>query len=60
MEYYGTKEVSKILGYTQTYVTKLCRDGKFPNAEQDAPGSPWRIPKTDVEKITKNTNSKEN
>lgn len=49
MEFYGTKEAATILKYKQEYVAKLCRAGIFPGAEQDAPGSPWRIPKTDIE-----------
>ena len=48
MEYVGTKEAAEILGCSQSTVSKKCREGVFPRAEQDAPGSPWRIPKEDV------------
>lgn len=51
MEYVGTKEAAEILGCSQSTVSKKCREGIFPRAEQDAPGSPWRIPKEDVEKF---------
>lgn len=51
MEYVGTKEAAEILGCSQSTVSKKCREGVFPRAEQDAPGSPWRIPKEDVEKF---------
>lgn len=50
MEYYGTKEASEILGLKQSTVSKKCREGAFPGAEQDAKNSPWRIPKEDIEK----------
>ena len=49
MEYVGTKEASAILRCSQNYVSKLCRLGYFPNAEQDDYGSPWRIPIQDLE-----------
>lgn len=44
-EYMGTKEASEKWGLSQAYITKLCRENKISEAEQDAPGSPWRIPK---------------
>lgn len=44
-EYMGTKEAAEKSGYSQAYLTKLCRDNKIPGAKQDAKGSPWRIPK---------------
>jgi len=34
-KYVGTSEAAKILGYSQAYLTKLCREGKFPGAERD-------------------------
>lgn len=40
----GTKEAHEKWDLTQAYITKLCREGKVKGAEQDAPGSPWRIP----------------
>lgn len=45
----GTKEASEKWGLSQSYISKLCRIGKIPGAEQDAKGSPWRIP-ADAEK----------
>ena len=48
MEFVGTKEAAEILNCTQAYVSKLCREGKFNGAEQDAKGSPWRIPVEEV------------
>ena len=41
----GTKEAAKLWGVTQATVSKWCREGKVKDAEQDAKGSPWRIPK---------------
>ena len=48
LEYVGTREAAKALGYSQAYVSKLCREGKFKGAEQDGKGSPWRIPIEEV------------
>ena len=53
MEYVGTKEASEILGCTQAYVSRLCREGKFNGAEQDAKGSPWRIPIEEIRNYRK-------
>ena len=44
MEFMGTKEASGKWKLSQVYISKLCRENKIPGAEQDAPGSPWRIP----------------
>lgn len=44
MEYMGTKETAEKLKVKQSTVSAWCREGRIPNAEQDAPGSPWRIP----------------
>ena len=41
----GTKEASKKWGYSQSVISKWCRDGLIPDATQDAKGSPWHIPK---------------
>ncbi len=49
----GTKEAAEILGYSREYVAKLCRDGVFRSAEQDAKGSPWRLDKEEVERYAK-------
>lgn len=44
----GTKEASILWGYTQTTISKWCREGKIQGAEQDAPNSPWHIPKNAI------------
>lgn len=44
MEYMGTKEASKRWGYPQNTISKWCRNGLIPTAEQDKKRSPWRIP----------------
>lgn len=44
MEFMGTKEASEKWNVSQNTVSKWCREKKIPNAEQDAKGSPWRIP----------------
>lgn len=49
MEYVGSKQAAEILHCSRDYVSKLCRKGYFPHAEQDAYGSPWRIPMQDLE-----------
>lgn len=59
METYGTKAVAEMLGELQSTVADWCRKGKFPNAEQDKPGSPWRIPEGDVEMLKKKLGIKE-
>ena len=41
----GTKEASGLWGYPQNTISKWCRLGQIPGATQDAPGSPWHIPK---------------
>lgn len=41
----GTKEASTKWGYSQSIISKWCRDGLIPDATQDAKGSPWHIPK---------------
>ena len=40
----GTKEASRLWGVSQATVSRWCREGRIKNAEQDAQGSPWRIP----------------
>ena len=47
-EYYGTKELAQLTGYKQQTMQKWCHDGKFPTAEQDDKGSPWRVAKDDI------------
>lgn len=44
MDFMGTKQASEILGVSQSTISKWCREGRIPDAEQDASGSPWRIP----------------
>ena len=44
MEYMGSKEAAEKLKVTQATISAWCRENRIPNAEQDAPGSPWRIP----------------
>ena len=44
MDYIGTKEASKRLNVSCNTISRWCREGKIEGAEQDAPGSPWRIP----------------
>lgn len=41
----GTKEASQLWGVTPATIAKWCREGKIKDANQDAPGSPWHIPK---------------
>ena len=41
----GTKEASELWGYTPATISKWCRLGLIPDVTQDAPGSPWHIPK---------------
>ena len=50
MEYMGTKEAAEKLKVNPSTISAWCRDGRVPNAEQDAPGSPWRIPATFTKK----------
>lgn len=44
----GTLEASQKWDVTQSTISKWCRDGKIPGAEQDKEGSPWHIPKDAV------------
>ncbi len=43
-QFMGTKEASEKWGYSQNTISRWCREGKIEGKEQDAPGSPWRIP----------------
>ena len=43
-DYIGTKAMAEIWGCSQSQITKWCREGKIPGAEQDEKGCPWRIP----------------
>ena len=59
MEYMGTKEAAEKLRVQQSTVSAWCREGRIPGAEQDAPGSPWRIPATFAKKdLLRKNNSK--
>ena len=42
----GTKEASEEWGYPQSTIRRWCLKGLIPFATQDAPGSPWHIPKS--------------
>ena len=42
----GTKEASEDWGYPQSTIRRWCLKGLIPFAMQDAPGSPWHIPKS--------------
>ena len=41
----GTKEAADLWGYKQSTISGWCRAGLIPGASQDAPNSPWHIPK---------------
>ena len=43
-EYVETKYLAEKWGVSQSTITKWCRLKMISGAEQDAPGSPWRIP----------------
>lgn len=43
--YMGTKEAAKLWGVNRNTISRWCRENRIPGAEQDAPGSPWRIPR---------------
>lgn len=49
----GTKEASEKWGVKPATITRWCREGKIPNANQDAPGSPWHIPKDAIPPVKK-------
>ncbi len=44
MEFMGTKEAAEKLKVKPSTIAAWCRENRVPNAEQDAKGSPWRIP----------------
>lgn len=56
--YMGTKDAAEKWGYSQATISKWCREGKIPNVEHDASGSPWRIP-ADAECPAKKPKKKE-
>ncbi len=58
MEFMGTKEAAEKLGVKQATVSAWCREGRIPNAEQDAYGSPWRIPASFTKKDLLSKNKK--
>lgn len=41
----GTKEASEKWGYSQSQISKWCRDGSISGASHFKKGSPWQIPK---------------
>lgn len=59
-DFVGTKIMAELWDCPQSQITKWCREGKIPGAEQDKKGSPWRIPvdalKPEKERKTKNEN----
>lgn len=48
-KFVGTKEASALTGYSQNYISALCRKKLIQGAIQDAKGSPWRIPITSLQ-----------
>lgn len=40
----GTKEASEKWGYSQSQISKWCRDDSISGASQFKKGSPWQIP----------------
>lgn len=44
----GTKAFADKFGCNRDTVSAWCRKGLIPGANQDAPGSPWHIPKDAV------------
>lgn len=52
-KYMGTKEAAEKWGVTQDCIARWCRTGKIKDAEQDAKGSPWRIPINAIKPETK-------
>ena len=49
----GTAEAAEIFGRDKTTMSKWCRERKFPNSYQKAPGYPWYIPISDIEMMKK-------
>lgn len=43
LEYMGTSQASDKWGIPSSIIAGYCRKGKIKSAEQDKPGSPWRI-----------------
>ena len=44
----GTKEAARLWGYSQSTISKWCRNECIPGATQDGKGSPWHIPKNAI------------
>ena len=44
VKYMGTREASEKWGIPSSVIAQWCKKGLIVGAEQDAPGSPWRIP----------------
>ena len=49
----NSKTAAEYLGVTQQYISKLCRDGVFPNAKQVWDAFPWYVPMEDLEAFAK-------
>lgn len=43
-DFAGTAAMAELWGCPQSTIRKWCREGKITGAEQDKPGSSWRIP----------------
>ncbi len=58
-QFVGTKVMAELWDCSQQTVAKWCREGLIAGAEQDAVGSPWRIPidalKPDIKKRRKSS-----
>lgn len=50
-KFVGTKEAAEMLNCSSSTISRHCRIGIIEGAEQDAKGSPWRIPRETIEKI---------
>lgn len=50
--YMGTKEASRLWGIPQSTIARWCREKKI-EAEHDAKGSPWRIPRSAKPPVTR-------
>lgn len=44
----GTKEAAERWGYSQSTISKWCREELIEGANHDGDGSPWHIPKDAV------------
>ena len=49
--YYMTKDVAGIFGIQVSDVAYWCRAGHLKAMPRTSPGQPWRIPKSEVERL---------